>query len=436
MTRLHARASASALLAGILAATIGCASSGATRSGAPSRQADQETTSAAAGAAQALTPQPPTQDYLVFVASEATDEISLVRFGPGGAKVERRTSVGIMLTDPDGPHGLGVAPDGKHYYVSTAHGTPFGRLWKISTLNDEPVGQTTLGNFPASLQVSPDGLFAYVVNFNLHGEMVPSSVSVVSTNEMVEIARIPTCTMPHGSRLTADGSRHYSTCMMDEMLIEIDTRTLGVSRHFMLGKGGEHGMAGAPKAHGGMMHGPPPAAAGAASAGNPAPTGGHGMDAPPAGNTVCSPTWAAPSPDGSRVYVACNKSSDVVEVDATTWKLVRRMPAGEGAYNLAVQHDGTRLLVTNKRGQSVSVLDLRSGREIARIPTTRPVVHGVTISPDDRYAFISIEGVGSAPGTVDIIDLAMLKKVASVEVGQMAGGIDFWKTEPVAARRD
>ena len=371
----------------------------------------------------------PAHDYFVFVASEATDEIALVRFGPGGATVERKTSVGIMQMDPDGPHGLGVAPDGRHYYVSTAHGTPFGRLWKISSEGDAVVGQTTLGNFPASLQITPDGMFAYVVNFNLHGEMVPSSVSVVSTSEMVEVARIPTCTMPHGSRLTADGSRHYSTCMMDEMLVEIDTRTFAVSRHFMLTKGGEHGMPGAPKSHGGMMHTPPPAT----RAGSPPPTqstGGHGMDATPAGTVTCSPTWAAPSPDGKRVYIACNKSNEIVEIDATTWSLARRIPAGDGVYNLATTRDGSRLVATNKRGQSVSVIDLKTGREVARIPTTRPVVHGVAISPDDRYAFISVEGIGSAPGTVDVIDLGALRKVASVDVGQMAGGIDFWRMQP------
>ena len=423
MTRSRARPSAFALVAAIVAGVGACASSAsqATRS---------VQTAGAAQPAVPASPAPPTQDYLVFVASEATDEITLIRFGPGGARVERKTTVGVMLTDPDGPHGLGVAPDGRHYYVSTAHGTPFGRLWKISAQTDEPVAQTTLGNFPASLQVSPNGLFAYVVNFNLHGEMVPSSVSVVSTNEMVEIARIPTCTMPHGSRLTADGSKHYSTCMMDEMLIEIDKLTLAVSRHFMLGKGGEHGMAVTPK-HGGMMHGAP-----AAGGAQPAHAGGHGMDATPAGNTTCSPTWAAPSPDARRVYVACNKSSDVVEVDATTWKLARRIPAGEGAYNLAVTHDGSRLIVTNKRGQSVSLIDLRTGTELARIATTRPVVHGIAIAPDDRYAFISIEGVGAAPGTVDVIDLRAQSKVASVDVGQMAGGIDFWKTEPVAPPRN
>jgi DNA-binding beta-propeller fold protein YncE len=51
-------------------------------------------------------------------------------------------------------------------------------------------------------------------------------------------------------------------------------------------------------------------------------------------------------------------------------------------------------------------------------------VHGVAVSPDDRYAFVSVEGVGSEPGTVEVIDLRTLARVAAVDVGQMAGGID------------
>jgi DNA-binding beta-propeller fold protein YncE len=58
------------------------------------------------------------------------------------------------------------------------------------------------------------------------------------------------------------------------------------------------------------------------------------------------------------------------------------------------------------------------------------VVHGVTVSDDDRFAFVSIEGTGSQPGTVDVVDLRTLKVVATVDVGQQAGGIDFWKSEP------
>ena len=77
----------------------------------------------------------------------------------------------------------------------------------------------------------------------------------------------------------------------------------------------------------------------------------------------------------------------------------------------------------------MSVFDARTGKELERLPTKRKVVHGVAVSPDDEYAFISVEGVGSEPGTVEVIDLGALATVATVDVGEMAGGVDVWKEE-------
>jgi DNA-binding beta-propeller fold protein YncE len=352
----------------------------------------------------ALGAQTPGLDYLVWVASEATDRIALVRFSEAGARVEREFTIGLLPTDPDGPHGLAVSPDGRFLFISTAHGQPFGFLWKIEAVTGRVVGRVELGYFPATLQLTPDGAFAYVVNFNLHGDMVPSSVSVVATDQMVEVARIPTCTMPHGSRINPQGTRQYSACMMDDQLVEIDTRTLGVSRRFSVTKGGETGVQDV--------------------------TTHTTHDAPRTAHVpTCSPTWAQPSADGARVYVACNKSNEILEIDAERWALARRFAAGEGVYNLAVTRDGRLLVATNKRGQSVSIFDLATGREAARIATKRRIVHGVVVSPDDRYAFVSVEGIGSQPGTVEVIDLRTGTAVAAADVGQMAGGIDFWKTE-------
>jgi DNA-binding beta-propeller fold protein YncE len=366
--------------------------------------------------ASALAAQKPDHDYTVLVASEAVDLITRITFGPGAgpslAKVEGTTKVGINPVDPDGPHGLGLAPNGQQYYVSTAHGVPYGYLWKIDAKTNDVLGNVELGNFPATLQVSPDGAFVYVVNFNLHGDMVPSNVSVVSTDPFVEVARIETCTMPHGSRLNPQGTKHYSACMMDDMVVEIDTRELKVSRHFVLRKGSEHGVAGSPRSGIGNRESGIEGHA------------GHGMEPPKPGDVSCSPTWAQPSADGRSVFVACNKASDIVEIDVASWTMKRRIPAGDGIYNLATTHDGRLLVGTNKRGKSVSIIEIPTGKELARVPTQRRVVHGVAISGDDRYAFISVEGVGSEPGTVEMIDLKSLTRVASVDVGQMAGGID------------
>lgn len=365
----------------------------------------------APAAAHAPAPQPPDRDYLVFVASEGNDRIALIRFGPRGAAVERQRTIGTNPTELSGPHGLAVSPDREFYYVTTAHGMPNGAIWKFSTATNEQRGRAELGPFPATVQVAPGGHYAWVVNFNLHGAMVPSSVSVVYTSAMIEVKRITTCVMPHGSRLSPDGARHYSACMMNDALVEIDANQMAVSRHFLLRKGNEHGMTGPLRAM--------------------TMTGGdaHTMTPGAPGEVSCSPTWAEPAADGKTVWVACNKSNDLVEIDVSSWSLRRRIPAGEGVYNLAVSHDGRLLLATNKRGKSVSVFDAASGRELARIATTRPVPSGLVVSPDDRYAFVTLEGVGSEPGTVEIIDLRSMVRIASVDVGQQAGGIDFWKTE-------
>ncbi len=339
----------------------------------------------------------PDQDYLVYVVSESADKIAIVRFGPSGISLDNELSTGMMPADKDGPHGVDVSPDKRFYYVSLAHGRPFGSVWKYSASDNRMLGQVTLGMFPATLDVTPDGAFFFAVNFNLHGDMVPSSVSAVATEAMMEVARIPTCTMPHGSRINPQGTRHYSACMMDDMIVEIDTRAFKVSRHFVLTE--EKGRIGPPE------------------------QGTHNM------SVSCSPTWAQPGMDGAYVYAACNKSDEIIEIDYDTWRISRRFPAGAGVYNLAVTND-RRLIATNKRGQSVSVFDLKTGREIARLPTKRKVVHGAVVSPDDRFAFISVEGVGAEPGTVEVIDLAALKTVATMDVPPQASGIDFWKIEP------
>lgn len=344
----------------------------------------------------------PDKEYLVYVVSEAADKIALVRFGPAGARIDRQIDTGDMPIDLDGPHGIVVSPDREFYYVSIAHGRPFGSVWKYSTKDDSLAGKTRLGHFPATMDITADGAFLFVVNFNLHGDMEPSTVSVVSTQTMTEVARIPTCTMPHGSRLNAQGTKHYSACMMDDMLVEIDTRTLKVSRHFIVTKGMEKGVNGPPQTH--SIH------------------SGHGSE------FSCSPTWAEPSADGSSVYVACNASSEIVEIDANNWQILRRIPARAGVYNLEATRDGLRLLATNKRDQSVSIYDLKNGRELARLPTRRKVLHGVVVTPDDRYAFVTVEGVGSEPGTVEVIDLRALKTVATLDVAPGAAGIDFYKT--------
>jgi DNA-binding beta-propeller fold protein YncE len=396
------RAIASLMAFAILAATADLAQAQRPRSTPPVKK--PPTTPKAGAPAEAPGP---TANYYVYVGAESADMIYRVRFGPEGTKVEKSIPIGEHATEMEGPHGLQISPDGRWLYMTTGHGIPDGKFWKYDLGPDTVVGPAiTLGFFPASIDVTPDGLYTFSANFNLHGEMVPSSISVVYTPTNTEVAQTTTCTMPHGSRINHSGTRHYSGCMMDDLLVELDTRTYAVSAKFSLAKGKE-GLVQADEHAGHQMEHKPGA---------------------PMTNT-CSPTWAQPAATGSLVYVACNKADQIVEVDASNWTITRRFQTGVGPYNLATTPDGRYLLATLKKGAGFEMIDLTTGQSVYRDKLSTTLGHGVAVSPDSRYAFVTSEGVGAQPGKVDVFDLVAKKKVGTADVGQQASGIAFWKVE-------
>mgnify|MGYP001598921486 CR=1 FL=1 len=358
---------------------------------------------------------PPEANYYAYVGAESADLLHVVKYGPEGVEVAKTFPVGVMAVETEGPHGLRMSPDGRHLYMTTGHGVPDGYLWKFDAGPDTLVAPPILlGQFPATLDLTPDGLYLFAVNFNLHGEHVPSTVSVVYTPDMMEMTQIETCTMPHGARLNPAGTKLYSACMMDDQLVEIDAQTFQVSRRFSVAEGME-GPIPLPSEAGEMDH------AGMEAHG----MAGHGGSAP-----TCSPTWAQPSADGSSVFVACNRGDRILEIDAMDWTLVRTIPTGRGPYNLDLTSDGRALVATLKQGAQIEVFDLQSGQSRGRLDTSTTVAHGVVVTPDSRFAFVSIEGVGAEPGRVDVLDLRSMQVVGTVGVGQQAGGITFWRMEP------
>ena len=349
-------------------------------------------------AARAAGPEPPVRNYFVYVCAESDDEVALVRYGPDGLDVVKTIAVGSIPAEIEGPHGIAVDPSGRYWYVTTAHGFPFGSVHKYETETDRLVGEVALGMFPATLDVSSSTGLLFVANFNLHGPMQPSTVSVVESQTMTEIERIPTGIMPHGSRVSLDGTRHYSVNMMGDELVEVDVIGLAVGRTLPLGAN---------------VH--------RADLDAPTPRGVMGR---------VQPTWVTrPTGDG-KVYVTGSAVDEIYEVDIAEWRVTRTLATGPGPYNLAVSPDGATLVATYKKAAAVGFWDLDTGAERTRTATSRTIPHGVTLTPDGRFAFVSLEGVGSEPGTVEVYEVATGDRVAAVDVGKQAGGIAFWKAEP------
>jgi len=347
-----------------------------------------------------LVPQPPAQQTQerLLVAAESADEVYDIAFDGKELSIVEVVPVGYQATEIEGPHGLTVAPDGLNWYLTIAHGKPNGILYKYDSATNLVVGQTELGLFPATMQVSIDTGLLYCVNFDL------STVSIVDVDGMVELDQVVTGAMPHGSRMSPDGTRHFSCAMMSDELIELDAVTFEVVRRLALTDG-----TGRRPASG---HGPEPAEG----------------EEPVVHAAITKPTWVQPHPKKDLAYVALYGAHQVAEIDLKTWKIVRRFPTGRSPYNLDVSRDGTRLVVTYKGAQAVGVFDLKSGEELARIPTSRRIQHGVVISAAGRHAFVSCEDKGATPGAVDAIDLETLKRVSSIDIGLQAGGIALFPT--------
>ena len=107
----------------------------------------------------------PATTYRILATATVQDQVALFRFKPCqpeamppacGAQVERTYAVGIDPSAIEGPLGVTVAPDARAFYVSLAHGGPFGRLEKYDIDTGRRLGAVQLGMFPATLDIAPE----------------------------------------------------------------------------------------------------------------------------------------------------------------------------------------------------------------------------------------------------------------------------------------
>jgi len=329
--------------------------------------------------------------YRLYVVSESGDIVTQLGWDGTSLTTLKTVAVGLMPSDMDGPHNVTVSPDARYYYVTIAHGQPVGSLWKMAVDGDTLVGRAALELFPTTVAVTPDGELAFVANSDFHGDHPRSNVvSVVYTPRMAPLVTIAACDMPHGVKVNHAGTFVYVTCMNSDEVLEIDRQSLAITRRHKTGAGAGHA----------------------------------GMGTPAAGPAHdCSPTFVSLSRDDRRLYVACNHGNSLQVLDAATLAPIKTIPTGAGAYNVEPSPDGRWVIVTNKKAQSVSVISADSLVEVARVPTTKKIPHGVAYSPDSRYAFISQESIGMDPGAVDVIDLTTRRVVATVPVRLQPTGI-------------
>ena len=126
-----------------------------------------------------------------------------------------------------------------------------------------------------------------------------------------------------------------------------------------------------------------------------------------------SPTCIAFAPGGRRAYVTNRTGNSVSVIDTASGKVAREIRVGRGPTGVGVSPDGKWVYVANTWDHSVSVIDASAGKTAASVrvgfePT------GLVVSPDGKRVYTA----NYISNDVSVIDAAARKQIARIPVGR------------------
>jgi YVTN family beta-propeller protein len=135
-----------------------------------------------------------------------------------------------------------------------------------------------------------------------------------------------------------------------------------------------------------------------------------------------SPQDVKLDPTGKLFYVADLKLGGVHVVNGASMNEVSFIPTGYDAHGLYPSRDARELYVSNRRGQSISVIDFATRRVVAtwKLPGTSPDMGGV--SPDGRVLWLS----GRYNDAVYAISTTDGHLIATIRVPNRPHGLCVW----------
>ncbi|TCM43713.1 Hsp70 family protein [Kribbella sp. VKM Ac-2568] len=136
------------------------------------------------------------------------------------------------------------------------------------------------------------------------------------------------------------------------------------------------------------------------------------------------PSTPAPSPGQSSGPSAPTSAPSSAPTSAPT----RVVPGAPGIYGVAVSSDGRRIYASNSDLNTLSVVDVGSGKLAGRPIAVGNQPRGVGVQPDGTRSYV----VAADPGTVTVIDTAAVAKEGRpIKVGRMPLAV---AVHPTAAR--
>jgi YVTN family beta-propeller protein len=110
------------------------------------------------------------------------------------------------------------------------------------------------------------------------------------------------------------------------------------------------------------------------------------------------------------LYVANQQSDTISVLDGATFGVTATIPTGRIPHGILADVSKGVAYVCNRSENTISVIDLRSRKELTRIPVPWP--HGMALSADGATLF------STGKHEINVIDLTTRQFVASIPVGQ------------------
>ena len=338
--------------------------------------------------AGAITIHAESPNYFVYVSNERSGDVSVI----DGAT----DAVVATIKVGKRPRGIHATPDGQRVFV-TLSGSP--RMAPGEDENRAPADKTAdglgvidpvarklidrwhVGSDPEQFAISKDGRFAIIANED------DSTASIIDLSSGQSHGKIKVSEEPEGVGVNPANGEVYVTCEEKGEVFAIDPDQQRVIAKI--------------------------------------DTGGR-------------PRSVAFLPDGSRAYVACENGGYIAVIDARSHKSLSKiqLPTGSLPMGTAVSKDGKELYVSTGRGNTVAVIDTKkveaqrspllsargegAGEEsiVAMIPVGNRA-WGIALDPSGSKLYTA----NGASNDISVVDLKSRKELGRIKAGDGPWGI-------------
>ncbi|MCL2742548.1 MAG: hypothetical protein FWE67_01710 [Planctomycetaceae bacterium] len=134
-----------------------------------------------------------------------------------------------------------------------------------------------------------------------------------------------------------------------------------------------------------------------------------------------NPTSATLSPDGKTLYVTAGNDKGIIQtIDIAAGKVVKEAAAGHTPTASAITPDGKKLLVTNQFSTDVWEYDLPDFKLVKKVKVVREP-RGIVITPDGKKALV-INSIPNDVGNIPEDENALIDVAAEVSAVDIASG--------------